>query len=113
MVDPGLFYVQFHYFAIRKLHFFMRASALVAFPGGFGTFDELFETLTLIQTKKVIPVPVLLFGKEYLQNVINIDALVEEGTIGPDDLKLFQFVESAQEAWENIQEFYTTHSNPK
>ncbi|MDF1643270.1 MAG: TIGR00730 family Rossman fold protein [Pseudomonadales bacterium] len=100
-VTPELCF-QFHYFAIRKMQFLMRARALVAFPGGFGTLDELFETLTLIQTKKVKPVPILLFGKEYWQRIINFDALVEEGTIDPEDLNLFQYVETAQEAWEAI-----------
>ncbi len=103
-VTPELCF-QFHYFAIRKMQFLMRAQALVAFPGGFGTLDELFETLTLIQTKKVKPVPILLFGKEYWQRIINFDALVEEGTIDPEDLNLFQYVETAQEAWKAIREF--------
>jgi len=102
-VTPGLSF-QFHYFAIRKMHFLMRARALVAFPGGFGTMDELFETLTLIQTRKVKPVPVLLFGKEFWERIINFDALVDEGTISPEDLDLFQFVETAEEAWEVIKE---------
>lgn len=93
---------QFHYFAARKMHFLMRARALVAFPGGFGTLDELFETLTLIQTKKVRPVPVLLFGREYWQRIINFEALVDEGTIDPGDLALFRYVETAAEAWDAI-----------
>lgn len=93
---------QFHYFAARKMHFLMRACALVAFPGGFGTLDELFETLTLIQTKKVKPVPVLLFGREYWQRIINFEALVDEGTIDPEDLALFRYVETAAEAWDAI-----------
>ena len=97
---------QFHYFAIRKMHFLMRAKALVAFPGGFGTLDELFETLTLIQTKKVKPLPVLLFGKNYWKRIIDFDVLVEEGAIDKNDLNLFQYVETAKEAWEAIQEFY-------
>jgi uncharacterized protein (TIGR00730 family) len=88
------------------MHFLMRARALVAFPGGFGTLDELFETLTLIQTKKVKPVPVLLFGQEYWQRIINFDALVEEGTISVEDIELFEYVESAEQAWERIQKFY-------
>jgi uncharacterized protein (TIGR00730 family) len=93
---------QFHYFAIRKMHLIMRAKCMVAFPGGFGTMDELFETLTLIQTKKIKPMPVLLFGKYFWHRIINFDALVEEGTISESDLSLFQFVESAQEAWDII-----------
>jgi len=104
-VTPELSF-HFHYFAIRKMHFLMRARALVAFPGGFGTFDELFETLTLIQTKKVKPVPVLLFGREYWRRVIDFEALVDEGTIDPRDLDLFQYVETAREAWEAIRHFY-------
>lgn len=97
---------QFHYFAIRKMHFLIRARALVVFPGGFGTLDELFETLTLIQTKKISPIPVLIFGREYWQRVINFDTLVDEGTISPGDIELFQYVESAEEAWEVILKKY-------
>ncbi len=103
-VTPELSF-QFHYFAVRKMQFLMRARALVAFPGGFGTLDELFETLTLIQTKKVKPVPILLFGREYWQRIINFDALVDEGAIDPKDLDLFQYVETAHEAWNVIQTF--------
>jgi len=111
-ITPELSF-QFHYFAVRKMHFLMRARALVAFPGGFGTIDELFETLTLIQTKKVKPVPVLLFGREYWQRIINFEALVDEGTIDPQDLDLFQFVETAQEAWDIIQVFYSRNTEPE
>ena len=93
---------QFHYFAIRKMHLLMRAKSLVAFPGGFGTLDELFETLTLIQTRKVTPIPVLLFGQKFWERIINFDALVDEGTISAKDLQLFQFVETAEEAWAAI-----------
>jgi uncharacterized protein (TIGR00730 family) len=89
----------FHYFALRKMHFMMRAVALVVFPGGFGTFDELFEVLTLIQTRKIKPIPVLLFGREYWERVVNFNALVEEGVVNPDDLKIFSYVETAEEAW--------------
>lgn len=92
------FSFQFHYFAIRKMHFLMRAKALVAFPGGFGTLDELFETLTLIQTQKVARIPVLLFGRNYWERIINFSALIEEGMISAQDLDLFQFVETAEEA---------------
>jgi uncharacterized protein (TIGR00730 family) len=108
-VTPELSF-QFHYFAVRKMHFLMRARALVAFPGGFGTLDELFETLTLIQTKKIKPVPVLLFGRTYWQSIINFEALVEEGTIDPQDLDLFQYVETAEQAWSLIQTFNPHHS---
>ncbi|BCD62274.1 hypothetical protein NitYY0826_C1150 [Nitratiruptor sp. YY08-26] len=97
---------QFHYFAIRKLHFLHRAIALVVFPGGFGTLDELFETLTLIQTGKNKPIPVVLVGKEYWQRLINFKFLVEEGTIDAEDLHIFTFKENAKEAWEYILHWY-------
>jgi len=96
------FCFQFHYFAIRKMHFLLRARALVVFPGGFGTLDELFETLTLIQTGKVDPMPILIFGREFWGKALNLDHLVEQGMINVSDLKLFQFVDDAQEAWELI-----------
>jgi len=104
-ITPELTF-QFHYFAVRKMHFLMRAKALVAFPGGFGTLDELFETLTLIQTRKIKPVPVLLFGSKYWQRIINFEALAEEGTIDYGDLALFKYVDTVDEAWAGIQEFY-------
>lgn len=104
-ISPELCF-QFHYFSIRKMHFLLRAQALVAFPGGFGTLDELFETLTLIQTKKIEPLPVLLFGREFWQKVINFDFLVEEGVISPEDLSIFQFVETAEEAATIIETFF-------
>jgi uncharacterized protein (TIGR00730 family) len=97
-ITPDLNF-QFHYFAIRKLHLLMRAKSLVVFPGGFGTLDELFETLTLIQTGKVQPIPVLLFGQSYWERIVNFNALVEEGTISAGDLELFSYVESAEDAW--------------
>jgi len=100
-VTPELSF-QFHYFAIRKMHFLMRAKLLIAFPGGYGTLDELFETLTLIQTKKIKPIPVLLFGREFWERIINFEILVEEGTISPEDLDIFQYVETAEEAWSHI-----------
>jgi predicted Rossmann-fold nucleotide-binding protein len=84
------------------MHLMMRARALAVFPGGFGTLDELFETMTLIQTKKVKTIPILLFGQKFWERVINFNALVEEGTISPHDLDLFQYVETAEEAWEII-----------
>ena len=93
----------FHYFAIRKMHFLMRAKALVVFPGGFGTLDELFEVLTLIQTRKIKPIPVLLFGRDYWRKIINFEGLVEEGVINPEDLKIFTLVETAEEAWEVLE----------
>jgi len=100
-ITPDLNF-QFHYFAIRKMHLLMRAKSLVAFPGGFGTLDELFETLTLIQTGKVQPIPVLLFGRAFWERIVNFEALVEEGTISAEDLDLFVYVETAEEAWEVI-----------
>jgi hypothetical protein len=100
-ITPELTF-QFHYFAVRKMHLLMRAKALVAFPGGYGTLDELFETLTLVQTQKVNAIPILLFGRGFWERVINFNALVEEGTISPKDLDLFQFVETAEDAWEII-----------
>jgi len=104
-ITPELCF-QFHYFAVRKMHFLMRAKALAAFPGGFGTLDELFETLTLIQTKKVEPMPVLLFGEAFWRRIIDFDALAEEGTISPEDLKLFHFVEEAEIGWQIVQDWY-------
>jgi hypothetical protein len=97
-ITPDLNF-QFHYFAIRKMHLIMRAKCLIAFPGGFGTLDELFETLTLIQTGKVRRIPVLLFGKTFWERVISFQVLVEEGTISEQDLELFTYVDTAEEAW--------------
>jgi hypothetical protein len=96
-ITPELCF-QFHYFAIRKMHFLMRAQALVIFPGGYGTLDELFETLTLVQTSKIKPMPILVFGKEFWNSVVNFEALVDEGTISPEDIELFHYVETAEEA---------------
>lgn len=104
-VPPDLSF-KFHYFAIRKMHFMMRAKALVAFPGGFGTLDELFEVLTLVQTRKAKPVPIFLYGSEYWKKVINFEALADEGAISHDDLKLFSYVDDAQTAWDAIKRFY-------
>ncbi len=97
-ITPHLCF-DFHYFAIRKMHFLLRAVALVVFPGGYGTLDELFEVLTLIQTKKVKPMPVLLFGREYWDRIIDFQAMADEGVIAPADLDIFQYVETAEEAW--------------
>lgn len=110
-ITPELCF-QFHYFAIRKMHFLIRAKAMVAFPGGFGTLDELFETLTLVQTHKMKPFPILLFGKEYWSRVIDFQFLVEEGTISPEDLQLFCYVETAEEAWGKIVDFYAARELP-
>ncbi len=100
-VTPDLCF-NFHYFAVRKMHFLMRAKALAVFPGGFGTLDELFETLTLIQTGRMAQIPVLLFGEDFWRRIVNWEALAEAGTISADDLKLFRFVETAQQAIEAI-----------
>lgn len=100
------FCFQFHYFAIRKMHFLQRARALVAFPGGFGTLDELFETLALIQTKKAKRVPVILFNQTFWQSLINFDLLVEEGVINAEDLELIQYADTAEDAWQLIKNHY-------
>jgi uncharacterized protein (TIGR00730 family) len=107
-ISPKLCF-RFHYFAIRKMHLLMRAVSLVAFPGGFGTFDELFEALTLIQTKKIKPIPVLLFGRKFWNQVVNFQGLVDAGTISPKDLGLFRFVETAEEAWHHIEGAYAEY----
>ncbi len=104
-ITPSLSF-KFHYFALRKMHFMMRAKALVAFPGGFGTLDELFEVLTLVQTSKAKPVPIVLFGTQFWKRLINFDLLIEEGTISAQDLKLFHLTDDPQEAWEIIRRFY-------
>jgi hypothetical protein len=104
-VTPELSF-KFHYFALRKMHFMMRAKALVAFPGGFGTLDELFEVMTLVQTRKSRPVPILLFGTEFWKRLIDMDVLVQEGTISKDDLKLFSYVDTPEAAWQAICDFY-------
>ena len=104
-VTPGLS-MQFHYFALRKMHFLLHARAVAVFPGGFGTFDEAFELLTLIQTKKVKPLPILFFGRTFWEKVINFQALVDEGVIAPADLDLFTFCETAEEAWDCVCRHY-------
>ena len=104
-VTPGLSF-KFHYFALRKMHFMMRAKALVAFPGGFGTLDELFEVVTLVQTRKSNPVPILLFGSDYWRRLLNLDLLVAEGMISADDVNLFQYVDTPEAAWQAICAFY-------
>lgn len=106
-VTPELCF-NFHYFGIRKMHFLMRASAIVVFPGGFGTLDETFEALTLIQTGRMEPVPFLLFGKDFWQKIINWDALADAGTISAEDLKLFRFVDTAAEAIEVMENWEKT-----
>jgi len=104
-VTPYLSF-QFHYFALRKMHFLLRARAVAVFPGGFGTFDEFFELITLIQTGKMKPIPIILFGKDFWTRVIDFEALAEEGTISKADLDLFQWCETAEEAWACIAAFY-------
>jgi uncharacterized protein (TIGR00730 family) len=104
-ITPALCF-RFHYFALRKLHFLKRARALVAFPGGYGTLDELFETLTLVQTRKIRPVPIVLVGEEYWRRLINFDFLVSEGVIEPEDCELFHFAEDANSIWQYIREWY-------
>ncbi len=105
-VTPSLSF-QFHYFALRKMHFLLRARAVAVFPGGFGTFDETFELLTLIQTGKIKPIPIVLFGKAFWDRVVSFDALVEEGVISAKDLGLFRYVETAEEAWAVVQDWYS------
>ena len=105
-ITPELCF-QFHYFGLRKMHFLMRSVALVCFPGGFGTLDELFEALTLIQTGKCRRRPVLLFGRDFWTRLVNFDLLVDTGMISPMDLKLFRFVETAEEAWEVLEASYS------
>jgi uncharacterized protein (TIGR00730 family) len=104
-VTPSLSF-QFHYFALRKMHFLMRARAVTAFPGGFGTLDELMELLTLVQTGKMRKLPICLFGESFWRRVIGFDVLVEEGVISQEDLDLFKIVETAEEAWAHIRNFY-------
>lgn len=100
-VTPGLCF-RFHYFAMRKLHFLLRARALVAFPGGYGTFDELFETLTLVQTRKIAPLPVVLVGEAFWRRAFDVDFLVDEGVIDPEDRDLFWYAETASQIWEGV-----------
>jgi uncharacterized protein (TIGR00730 family) len=104
-ITPELCF-KFHYFALRKMHFMMRAKALVAFPGGFGTMDELFETLTLVQCRKAKPVPIILFGSQHWKRLLNLDVLVEEGAISQEDLRLFQYADEPQQAWDMVKAFY-------
>ena len=100
-ITPELCF-QFHYFAVRKLHFMLRARALVCFPGGYGTLDELFEALNLVQSGKAEPMPILLYDEKYWRRIVNFEAMVEEGVIAPADLRLFRYVESAEAAWRAI-----------
>ena len=104
-VTPELSF-NFHYFAIRKMHFLMRAKAVVVFPGGFGTLDELFEALTLIQTKRMAPIPLILFGENFWRSVVNFEFLANFGTIAPEDMDLLHFAETADDAWKIISDYY-------
>ncbi len=104
-ITPELCFL-FRYFAVRKMHFLMRAKAVVAFPGGFGTMDELFEVLTLIQTKKAPRVPVVLMGRKFWERLVNFPMMVDEGVISAEDLELFSYAETAQEAWSIIADFH-------
>ena len=110
-ITPELCF-QFHYFALRKMHFVMRSIALVCFPGGFGTLDELFETMTLVQTGKSRPRPILLFGRAFWEKLINWQHLVDTGMISQGDLQLFHFVESAEDAWARLSEHYGFDATP-
>jgi len=110
-ITPDLCFL-FHYFAIRKLHFLNRAKALVVYPGGFGTFDEMFETLTLIQTRKSQTIPVVLVGKSYWEKAINFEFLKDEGVIAPQDLEIFTFADNAKEAWQYILSWHKKQGTP-
>ena len=110
-LTPGLC-LRFRYFALRKLHFLLRARALVAFPGGFGTFDELFETLTLVQTKKIRPIPIVLVGESYWRRAFDMEFLVEHGVVGPQDRNLFAYAETADETWRAIRRWYSRRREP-
>jgi hypothetical protein len=110
-VTPGLCF-RFHYFAMRKLHFLQRARALVAFPGGFGTFDELFETLTLLQTRKMQAVPVVLVGESYWRRAIDIPYMIGEGVIDVEDSELFWYAEDARSVWRSIVAWYRNAGTP-
>jgi uncharacterized protein (TIGR00730 family) len=105
-VTPQLSF-RFHYFALRKMHFLLRARAVAVFPGGYGTFDEAFELLTLVQTTKVKPLPIMFFGRAFWQRAVNFEALCDEGVIAPRDLELFRFVDTAEEAWEHVRAWWS------
>ena len=110
-ITPDLCF-NFHYFALRKLHFLLRAKALVAFPGGYGTIDELFEVLTLIQTRKIKPIPVVLVGESFWRQAVNLDFLVDEGVIDQEDRELFWFAEAAEEIWNGILHWHDINGEP-
>jgi uncharacterized protein (TIGR00730 family) len=110
-ITPDLCF-RFHYFALRKMHLLQRAKALVAFPGGFGTVDELFEVLTLVQTRKIKPVPIVLVGEEYWRRAVDVDFLADEGVIDAEDRELFWFAETADEIWNSILNWYDACGTP-
>jgi uncharacterized protein (TIGR00730 family) len=110
-ITPDLCF-RFHYFAVRKMHFLMRARALVVFPGGYGTFDELFEALTLVQTRTIKPLPIVLVGEAYWRRAVNVDFLAAEGVIDPEDRELFWYAESAREIWDGILRWYEASGEP-
>ena len=110
-LTPGLCF-RFHYFALRKMHFLNRARALVAFPGGYGTMDEVFETLTLVQTRKIAPLPIILVGREFWSRAVDIPYLVEEGVIDPEDEDLFCFAETSAEILQIIADWYAKVGEP-
>ncbi|PWB83710.1 MAG: TIGR00730 family Rossman fold protein [Methylocystaceae bacterium] len=110
-VTPDLCF-SFHYFALRKLHFLLRARALVAFPGGYGTFDELFETLTLVQTRKIAPLPIVLVGESYWRRAFDVDFLVDEGVIAAEDRELFWYAETAEQIWRDIRCWHERAGKP-
>jgi uncharacterized protein (TIGR00730 family) len=107
-ITPDLCF-QFHYFAMRKMHFLLRAQALVIFPGGFGTLDELLETLTLVQTRKIQALPIIAFDRQYWESLLNFDLLVDEGMISAEDRNMIQFVDSADEAWAIVRDFISNN----
>jgi uncharacterized protein (TIGR00730 family) len=110
-ITPDLCF-RFHYFALRKMHLLLRAKALVAFPGGFGTMDELFEVLTLVQTRKIKPVPIVLVGEPYWRRAFDVGFLVDEGAIDPEDRELFWYAETAKEIWDSILHWYDACGTP-
>src|SRR5262249_22511385 len=110
-ITPGLCF-QFHYFALRKLHFLLRAKALIVFPGGFGTLDELFDALTLRQTNRMQRIPILMYGREYWDRVIDFQFLADEGAIEDEHLDLIEYVETPQAAWDAILKFYQHRPQP-
>ena len=110
-ITPELCF-RFHYFAVRKLHFLLRTRALVVFPGGYGTFDELFETLTLVQTRTIKPIPIVLVGEEYWRRAFDVDFLVDEGVIDAEDRELFWYAETAEEIWNGLLDWYQHNGEP-